>query len=216
MYQQHIIVGNLGNDPVLRYTPSGTPVCNFNVAVNKTWTSGNGERMQKVTWFRITAWRTLADVAAQYLSKGRQVLIEGEVEEASAWVDKNGEMRATNEVTANVIKFLGKAGDYTAMADVDQEQVVDGGEDEMNLPSQAPTAPAPQPAQAPKRKGVVRPAARSAVRALTGTPQSASRPRSAPATQGEHTVARSKAQRQAQAKQPVPAGDSLSEEEIPW
>ena len=88
MYQQMTIVGNLGSDPEMRYTASGVPVTSFNVAVNRSWTNQEGQRQDKTTWFRVTAWRKLAETASQYLSKGRQVLIVGEIEEPEVWVDR--------------------------------------------------------------------------------------------------------------------------------
>jgi single-strand DNA-binding protein len=107
MYQQITLVGNLGNDPEMRYTPSGVPVTSFSLAVNKSWTSPDGQRQDKVTWFRVSCWRKTAEIASQYLSKGRQVLVIGEIEDARAYTDKNGEMRASLEVRADVVKFLG-------------------------------------------------------------------------------------------------------------
>lgn len=105
-YQQIILVGNLGKDPELRYTPTGTAVCDFSVAVNERWTGQDGEKKEKTTWFRVTAWRQLAETAAQYLSKGRQVMVIGTVD-VSAWKGQDGEPRATLEVTARDIRFLG-------------------------------------------------------------------------------------------------------------
>ena len=113
MYQQVVIVGNLGSDPELRFTPSGVPVATFPVAVNRRWTDGNGEQKEKTTWFRVTAWRRLAELCNQYLSKGRLVLVEGEID-ASAWLDNQGNPRATLELTARKVRFLGGRGDRGA------------------------------------------------------------------------------------------------------
>jgi len=107
MYQQTTIIGNLGNDPDMRYTPSGVPVCSFSLAVNRSWTDNDGNRQEKVTWFRVTAWRKLAEVCTQYLSKGRQVMVVGDDLEARAFTDRAGENRASLELTAREVKFLG-------------------------------------------------------------------------------------------------------------
>jgi single-strand DNA-binding protein len=107
MYQQITLVGNLGSDPEMRYTPSGVPVTTFSLAVNKSWTSQDGQRQDKTTWFRITAWRQLAETCSKYLSKGRQVMVIGEVEDARPWTDREGNTRASLEVTAQTVRFLG-------------------------------------------------------------------------------------------------------------
>ncbi len=107
MYQKVVIVGNLGTDPEMRFTPSGVPVTSFNVAVNRRWKDSNGELREKTTWFRVTAWRGLAEQCNQYLSKGRLVLVEGEID-ASAWLDSEGKPRATLELTARNVRFLGR------------------------------------------------------------------------------------------------------------
>ena len=112
MYQKTVIVGNLGNDPEMRYTPSGVPVTSFSVAVNRRWTDQNGDLQEKTTWFRVTAWRKLAEQCAQYLHKGRLVLVEGDID-ASAWTGQDGQPRATLELTARVVRFLGSRGDTT-------------------------------------------------------------------------------------------------------
>lgn len=106
MYQQITIVGNVGREPELRYTNSGIAVCDFSVAVNRRTKTSSGEQIDETTWFRITAWRNLAEVVAQYLKKGRQVMVVGTVK-ASAYLDKAGQPAATLEITANEIKFLG-------------------------------------------------------------------------------------------------------------
>ena len=108
MYQHTQIIGNLGRDPEMRYTPSGIPVCNFSVAVNERWANQNGEAQERTTWFRVTAWRKLAEVCIEYLAKGRLVFVEGRIA-ASAWMPQDSnEPRATLELTARTVKFLGK------------------------------------------------------------------------------------------------------------
>lgn len=109
MYQQLTLIGNLGSDPELRHTATGVPVCTFRLAVHKQWNAQAGEQKEKVTWFRVTAWQKLAEVVHEHLSKGRRVLVIGEVENAQAYVSKTGELAATNEVTARTIRFLDSA-----------------------------------------------------------------------------------------------------------
>lgn len=101
-YQKTIIVGNLGDAPSMRYTPGGDAVANFSVAVNEKY----GDK-EYVTWFKVVAWRKLAETCNQYLAKGRQVLVEGRVE-VESWNDKNtGEARAKLVIQAQKVKFLG-------------------------------------------------------------------------------------------------------------
>jgi single-strand DNA-binding protein len=113
MYHTIILVGNLGRDPELRYTPQGTPVTNFSVATNESWTDQTGQQQQRTTWFRVTAWRRLAETCAQYLTKGRQVLVEGRMNPdpqtggPRIWTGNDGIARASYEVTALTVKFLG-------------------------------------------------------------------------------------------------------------
>jgi single-strand DNA-binding protein len=111
-YQKIIIVGNLGGDPEMRYTPDGTPVTNFSVATNRRWNNPDGSRGEETTWFRVTAWRRQAEVAAEYLSKGRQVMVEGRMNSDKAtggprvWTGQDGVARASYEITAQRIIFL--------------------------------------------------------------------------------------------------------------
>lgn len=111
MFQQIMLLGNLGNDPEMRYTPSGVPVATFSLAVNRVYNDSNGQRQEKTTWFRVTAWRRDAELVSQYLTKGRQVLILGEMEEARPFMGNDGQPRATLEVTARTIRFVGGRGD---------------------------------------------------------------------------------------------------------
>lgn len=106
MYQRIIIVGNVGRDAEMRYTPTGVPVTSFSVAVNRRWNSASGEQQEKTTWFRVTCWRKLAETAGQYVKKGMKILVEGEVE-AQAYVDREGTARGTLELTATNFRFLG-------------------------------------------------------------------------------------------------------------
>jgi single-strand DNA-binding protein len=106
VYQKIVVVGHLGKDPEMRYTPTGVPVTSFSLATSRRWSSASGEQQEKTTWFRVTCWRKLAELTAQYLKKGRLVLVEGEVE-ASAFTDREGNARASLELTATTVKFLG-------------------------------------------------------------------------------------------------------------
>jgi single-strand DNA-binding protein len=105
-WHQTIVVGNLGGDPEMQYLPSGTPVCNFNMAVNESWTDRQtNERREKTTWYRISAFGRLAEICNQYLSKGRQVMIVGTVE-ADAYTTNDGEARASLNLRAREVQFL--------------------------------------------------------------------------------------------------------------
>jgi single-strand DNA-binding protein len=107
MFQQCIIIGNLGKDPEMRYTPDGTPVTSFTVAVNRKWSGRDGgEGGEKTWWFRVTCWRKLAETTNQYLKKGKQVMVIGEVD-ASAFTGQDGQPRASLELTARDVRFLG-------------------------------------------------------------------------------------------------------------
>ncbi len=109
MYQTTTIVGYLGGDPEMRYTPSGTPVTSFSVAVNRKWNGKDGEQQEKTTWFRVTAWRKLAENCTQYLHKGSLVLVEGDID-VSAWTGQDGQPRASLELTARSVRFLSPKG----------------------------------------------------------------------------------------------------------
>jgi len=94
----------------MRYTPSGVPVTNFSVAVSRKWKGKDDEPHEKTTWFKVVAWRNLAELCDKYLQKGARVLVEGEVS-ASAWVGQDGEPRASLELTAQNVRFLSAKGE---------------------------------------------------------------------------------------------------------
>ncbi len=123
MFQQLVLVGNLGGDPELRYTSDGTPVTSFSVAVNRTWTKEDGSHGDETTWFRVTAWRKLAEAANQYLKKGRQVLVVGRVS-GRGYVGADGTPRASLDVTAETIRFLsgGPRSEESAFAEEAAEE----------------------------------------------------------------------------------------------
>src|SRR5512138_2597642 len=110
MYQKTVVIGHLGKDPEMRYTPSGVPVTSFSMATSRRWTNQNGEQQEKTTWFRVTCWRKLAETAAQYLQKGKLILVEGDID-ATAYTDREGHPRASLELTATTLKFLGPKGE---------------------------------------------------------------------------------------------------------
>jgi single-strand DNA-binding protein len=122
MYQKLIIVGNLGGDPELRYTPKGAPYSRFSVAVNRTWNNADGEKQTEVTWYRVAVWGKLAEACSQYLAKGRTVMVEAEQIHASAFLTKDNQPAASLEVTARSVRFLGgKNGQAEQPADEDAE-----------------------------------------------------------------------------------------------
>ena len=119
MYQKLTIVGNLGRDPEMRYTPSGQAVTNFSVATSRRYTDSNGQKHEETTWFRVSAWGRQAETCNQYLHRGSKVLVEGrlvsdkETGGPRVWTDQNGTARASYEMSAIEVKFLG-GGSHSA------------------------------------------------------------------------------------------------------
>lgn len=98
------LIGNLGKDPETRYTPSGSKICNFSVAVNRRWTSAEGEEREATDWFNIEAWGRLGEICQEYLSKGRLVFIEGRLQ--TDQYEKDGEKRYITKVVASQMQML--------------------------------------------------------------------------------------------------------------
>ena len=105
-----MIIGHLGKDPEMRYTPSGRPVTTFTVAVSRSWNSADGERHAETEWFNIVAWGNLAEICKQYLTKGQQVYIEGRLQ-TRRWDDKEGQKHTSVEIVANEMMMLGERRD---------------------------------------------------------------------------------------------------------
>jgi single-strand DNA-binding protein len=101
-----MVIGHLGKDPEMRYTPSGRPVTTFTLAVSRSWSSADGERHAETEWFNVVAWGNLAEICKQYLSKGQQVYIEGRLQ-TRRWEDKEGQKRTSVEIVASEMMMLG-------------------------------------------------------------------------------------------------------------
>lgn len=136
MYQKLVLVGNLGRDPEMRYTPGGHAVTNLSVATNRTYTDGSGEQVKETVWFRVSVWGKQAESCHKYLSKGRQVLVEGrlvgdENGNPRLWNRQDGTPAASFEVNAASVRFLGGRGD----ADVGSSEAEPGApETEEDIP----------------------------------------------------------------------------------
>lgn len=100
-----ILIGNLGKDPEFKYTPGGQPVADFTLATSERWNDKNGQRQERTEWHNIVAWGKLAELANQYLKKGRAVYIEGRIQTRS-WDDRDGNKRYRTEIVAVQMQFL--------------------------------------------------------------------------------------------------------------
>lgn len=106
-WAQTVIIGNVGKDPEMRYLPSGVPVCSFSVAVTRKWTDRqSNERKEETTWYRVSAWRQLGETANQFVRKGMQIMVVGQVK-ARAYLDQSGQPQSSLELTADNMQFLG-------------------------------------------------------------------------------------------------------------
>jgi len=101
-----ILIGNLGADPEVRFTPSGQAVANFRIATNETWTDKNQQKQERTEWHRIVVWGKLGELCGEYLKKGRQAYVEGRLQ-TREWTDKEGKKNYTTEVVAQSVQFLG-------------------------------------------------------------------------------------------------------------
>jgi single-strand DNA-binding protein len=101
-----MIIGNLGRDPEMRYTPSGRPVTTFSVATSRTWNTAEGEKRVETEWFNVVAWSNLAEICKQYLAKGQQVYIEGRLQ-TRHWDDTDGNKHTSVEIVASEMIMLG-------------------------------------------------------------------------------------------------------------
>jgi single-strand DNA-binding protein len=123
MINKAILIGNLGADPELRYTQSGTPVASFRIATTERWKDKDGNQQEQTEWHNIVAWSRLAEICGEYLNKGSRVYIEGKLQ-TRKWQDQNGNDRYTTEIVAREMKMLtprgeGGGGSYGGGGDYD-------------------------------------------------------------------------------------------------
>jgi single-strand DNA-binding protein len=119
-----LIIGNLGRDPEMRYTPSGKPVTTFSVATSRTWNTSDGEKREETEWFNVVAWSSLAEICKQYLTKGQQVYIEGRLQ-TRHWDDQEGNKHTSVEIVANEMIILSErreTGETSAESDSNEEE----------------------------------------------------------------------------------------------
>ena len=139
-----ILLGRLGQDPELKYTPSGAAVCNFSLATSESWNDkSSGQKQERTEWHRVVVWGKLAELCNQYLAKGRQAFVEGRLQTRS-WDDKDGNKRYTTEINATTVQFIGGqaqagAGGYQQAGNQQQSNDFGGGYQQ--------AAPAAAPAQ---------------------------------------------------------------------
>ncbi len=119
-----ILLGNLGRDPEVRYTPGGTAVANFTMATTDRWTDQNGEKKERTEWHRIVVWGKQAEIVGEYLKKGRQVFIEGSLQ-TREWTDRDGNKRFTTEVRAQRVQMLGRPEERQPVAARTGEEVAE-------------------------------------------------------------------------------------------
>ncbi len=139
MYQQIIIVGNLGRDPEMRYTPTGTPVTSLSVATNRKYTGSDGQQVKETTWFRVSVFGKQAESCAQYLKKGSAVLVEGRLSPdpktggPKIFTRQDGTSGSSFEIFANTVRFLSTrdADGGAAAGGVPEDMPAGGGEEEM-------------------------------------------------------------------------------------
>ena len=103
-----LVIGNVGTDPEMRYTPNGNPVTSFRLATNRRYTTSEGEQREETEWFTISAWNRLAEQVNQYLTKGRRVYVEGRLK-SDTWTGNDGQVRFRNEIVASQVLFLDRA-----------------------------------------------------------------------------------------------------------
>ena len=121
-----ILVGNLGRDPEVRYTQSGTPVANFTLATTDRWNDQSGEKQERTEWHRIVVWGKQAEIAGEYLRKGKQIFVEGSLQ-TREWTDRDGNKRYTTEVKAMNFQMLGRRGDAEPAERRESTTVADSG-----------------------------------------------------------------------------------------
>jgi single-strand DNA-binding protein len=129
MYQKTFLVGNLGRDPELRYTPNGTPVTSFSIATNEQWMDQEGQQQKRTTWWRVQVWGKQAETVSEHLRKGSQVFIEGRMDPdpetggPRLWTGNDGRTRASFEIVAQRVRFIGRRGTAASFSEPRDEDI---------------------------------------------------------------------------------------------
>lgn len=132
-----LLIGRLGKDPDIRYTPDGSPVASFSLATSENWTDKSGTRQERTEWHNIVAWNKLAEICGEYLTKGKQVYIEGSIR-SRQYEDQAGNKRTSYEIVARSMQMLGSRADSERMAASGMERAT---------PARPSPAAAPPPAE---------------------------------------------------------------------
>src|SRR5438105_3996929 len=136
-----ILIGRLGKDPEVKYTPSGAPVAKFSLATDEVFKDRSGEQQRRTEWHNIVAWNRLAEICGQYLTKGKQVYVEGSIR-SRQWEDQSGNKRTAYEIVAREMKMLGSKADSERPSQAT-----------VSAPAHGPTEAAPEPADAAAPRG---------------------------------------------------------------
>ena len=128
-----MLIGNVGTDPEMRYTPNGNPVTSFRLAAGRTYTTSEGERRQETEWFSVVSWNQLAEQCNQFLTKGRRVYVEGRLK-SNTWTGNDGQTRFRNEVVANSVLFLDRGTTPTGDEETTDPEAPAQDTDAENLP----------------------------------------------------------------------------------
>jgi single-strand DNA-binding protein len=126
-----IIIGNLGSEPEMRFTPNGKPVTSFSAATNRRYTTSDGERREETEWFTIVTWGRLAEQCNQYLTKGRLVYVEGRLR-SHTWEGQDGQKRYRNEIVADRVSFLDRQATTSFQEDKPIEGSTESGDDDID------------------------------------------------------------------------------------
>lgn len=139
-----ILIGNLGADPEVRFTPGGQAVANFKIATNESWIDKSGQKQERTEWHRIVVWGKTAENCGEYLKKGRQVYVEGRLQ-TREWTDKEGKKNYTTEIVATSVQFLGGGAGRNEGAGLGRREEFSGAPPSPPPPEEMGMPPVPSP-----------------------------------------------------------------------